>query len=411
MNNFNTDLMQILAQGLDINKFFRQQLEIAINNLLKSELTVFLDYEKWEYKGYGSGNSRNGYYHRSLKTRFGELELQIPRDRAGEFKQETVKAYAINTDNLENMVITLYKKGITTREIADLLEKMYGNNYSPTTISNISKVMKNEIEAYHNRKIKKDFVVLYCDATYLPIRRDSVAKEALHVIIGIDPNGNKEVLDYSLFPEESANNYKEMLINLKSRGLENILLFVSDGLVLHEPDGLSLKEAVTDIFPKAKHQTCWTHLMRNIENKVRAKDKLEVANDAKLIYTSDNIETAEKRVTELLSKWSRKYPKLRKMLEGKDNLFTFMLFPKAIRISLYTNNICENFNKDIKRKLKEKVQFPNEESLDKAIYILVLEYNNQFSNRTHLGFGLVRYELKMMIEEISDSPTTIKSTI
>lgn len=376
MNNFNTDLIQILAQGLDINEFFRQQLEIAINDLLKSELTVFLDYEKWEYKGYGSGNSRNGYYHRNLKTRFGELELQIPRDRAGEFKQETVKAYARNTDNLENMVITLYKKGITTREIADLLEKMYGNNYSPTTISNISKVMKNEIEAYHNRKIKKDFVVLYCDAPYLPVRRDSVAKEALHVIIGIDPNGNKEVLYYSLFPEESANNYKEMLINLKS-----------------------------------KHQTCWTHLMRNIENKVRAKDKLEVANDAKLIYSSDNIETAEKRLTEFLSKWSIKYPKLRKMLEGKDNLFTFMLFPKAIRRSMYTNNICENFNKDIKRKLKQKAQFPNKESLDKAIYILVSEYNNKFSNRTHLGFGLVRYELKMMIEEISDSPSTIKSTI
>lgn len=210
MNNFNTDLIQILAQGLDINEFFRQQLEIA-----------------------------------------------------------------------------------------DLLEKMYGNHYSPTTISNISKVMKNEIEAYHNRKIKKDFVVLYCDATYLPVRRDSVAKESLHVIISIDPNGNKEILDYSLFPEESSNNYKEMLINLKSRGLENVLLFVSDGLV-------GLKEAVTDIFPKSKHQTCWTHLMRNKENKVRAKDKLEVANDAKLIYTSDNIETAEKRLTEFLSKWSIK---------------------------------------------------------------------------------------------------------
>ncbi|MCI7238577.1 MAG: transposase, partial [Anaerococcus sp.] len=159
-----------------------------MNDLLRSELTVFLDYEKWEYKCYGSGNSKNGYYHRSLKTRFGELELQMPRDRASQFKQKTVKAYARNTDNLEN----------------------------------------------------KDFVVLYCDATYLPVRRNSVAKEALHVIIGIDPNGNKEVLDYSLFPEESANNYKEMLINLKSRGLENVLLFVSDGLVLHELDGLAL---------------------------------------------------------------------------------------------------------------------------------------------------------------------------
>lgn len=183
-----------------------------------------------------------------------------------------------------------------------------------------------------------------------------------------------------------------MLINLKSRGLENVLLFVSDGLVLHEPDGLALKEAVTDIFTNSKHQTCWTHLMRNLENKVRAKDKLEVANDAKLIYSSDNIETAEKRLTEFLSKWSIKYPKLRKILEGKDNLFTFMLFPKAIRRSLYTNNISENFNKDIKRKLKQKVQFPNEESPDKAVYILVSEYNNKFSNKTHLVFGGLRWQ-------------------
>ena len=404
MNNFNKELMQILAQGLDVNEFFRRQLEIAVNDLLKSELTVFLNYEKWEYKGYGSGNSRNGFYHRNLKTKFGNIDLKIPRDRAGEFKQQTVKAYARNTDNLENMIITLYKKGITTREIADLIEKIYGNHYSPTTISNISKVMESEIEAYHNRKIKKDFVVLYCDATYLPVRRDSVSKEALHVIIGIDPNGNKEVLDYSLFPEESANNYKEMLKELKMRGLKNVLLFVSNGLI-------GLKEALTDVFPKSKHQTCWTHLMRNIENRVRAKDKLEVANEAKLIYRSEDIETAEKRLAEFLRKWSSKYPKLRKMLEGKDNLFTFMLFPKAIRRSLYTNNICENFNKDAKRKLKQKVQFPNEESLDKAIYVLVSKYNNKFSDRTHIGFGLVKYELNMMIEQISDSTDTIKSTI
>lgn len=149
----------------------------------------------------------------------------------------------------------------------------------------------------------------------------------------------------------------------------------------------SIKRGCNSYCPKSKHRTCCTRLMRNTENKLRAKDKLEVANDAKLIYSSDNIETAEKILNKFLSKWSIKYPKLSKMLEGKDNLITFMLFPKAIRRSLYTNNICENFNKDIKRKVKQKVKFPNEESLDKAIYILVSEYNNKFSNRTHLGFG------------------------
>lgn len=181
-----------------------------------------------------------------------------------------------------------------------------------------------------------------------------------------------------------------------------MLLFVSDGLV-------ALKDAVTYIFPKSKHQTCWTHLMRNIENKVRAKDKLEVSNDAKQIYSAEYIETAEKRLEEFLTKWSRKYPKLRKLLEGKDNLFTFMLFPKEIRRSLYTNNICENFNKDIK--IKQKVQFPNGESLDKGVYRIVSEYSNKFSERTHLGFGLVKYELEKMIEKVSDSTDTTKSKI
>ena len=110
MDNFNTELMQILAQGLDVNEFFRQQLQTAVNDLLKSELTVFLDYEKWEYKGYGSGNSRNGFYQRNLKTKFGKIDLKIPRDRSGQFKQQTIKAYSRNTDNLENMIITLYKR-------------------------------------------------------------------------------------------------------------------------------------------------------------------------------------------------------------------------------------------------------------------------------------------------------------
>lgn len=398
MENFNTELMQILAQGLDINEFFRQKLELAINDLLKSELTVFLNYEKWEYKGYGSGNSRNGYYHRTLKTEYGNLDLQIPRDRRGEFKQQTIKAYTRNSDNVENMIITLYKKGITTREIADLLEKMYGSNYSPASISNLSKVMAEEIKAYHERALKRDFVVLYCDATYLPVRRDSVSKEALHVIIGIDKNGNKEVLDYSLFPEESANNYKEMLIDLKSRGVENVSLFVSDALV-------GLQEAVTEIYPKAKHQTCWTHLMRNIENRVRAKDKSEVSEDAKTIYRSENKEKAEEKLKEFLKKWSIKYPKLKKLLEGKDNLFTFISYPRQIRRSIYTNNICENFNKNLKKRMNPKIQFPNEKSLDKSVYTYVSEYNAKFTSRVHKGFGQVRFELEKIMEELKASST------
>jgi putative transposase len=145
--------------------------------------------------------------------------------------------------------------------------------------------------------------------------------------------------------------------------------------------------------------------MRNIENRVRAKDKSEVAEDAKTIYRTENKEKAEENLKEFLRKWSKKYPKLKKLLEGKDNLFTFMSYPRQIRKSLYTNNICENFNKNLKKKIKPKIQFPNEDSLDKSVYTYVSEYNAKFTDRVHIGFGQVRYELEKKIEELKSSST------
>lgn len=172
-----------------------------------------------------------------------------------------MRPYARDTDNIENMVITLYKKGITKKNSKYIWKNLWKQLFSYYHIKHLKSCEKWN-ETYHNRKFIRDFEAF---DTYLPVRRDSVAKEALHVIIGIDPNRNKKVLNHSLFPEESASNHKEMLINLKSRGLEKIWVFVSNGLILHEQDEIALKEAATYIFPKSKHQTHWTHLMRNIE--------------------------------------------------------------------------------------------------------------------------------------------------
>ena len=143
---------------------------------------------------------------------------------------------------------------------------MYGQHYSASTVSNIAKPLDKDVQAFHQRQVKPNYVAVYCDATYLNVRRDTVAKEALHMLIGIDAQGYKEILDYALYPSESCHNYKEMLLDLRARGLEQVLLFISDGLV-------GLPEAVTDVFPKAKHQSCWTHLQRNVCNRVRAKEQ------------------------------------------------------------------------------------------------------------------------------------------
>lgn len=160
MSYFNTKLLSALLNNESVDEIFRQELESATNELLTTELTVFLNYEKYSVEGYNSGNSRNGYYERTIHSRFGDLNIKIPRDRNGEFSQQTVPAYQRNTDSLETTVIQLYRKGITTREIADLIEKMYGHHYSPATVSNITKAIQEQVETFHQRTISEKYAII-----------------------------------------------------------------------------------------------------------------------------------------------------------------------------------------------------------------------------------------------------------
>lgn len=393
MNNFTTIIAQAIANGDDLKEIFRKQVEKALNMLLKAEQSAFLGYDPWEPKGYNIGNSRNGYYKRKLKTELGELDIEVPRDRLGHFQQQTLGAYLQEQDQLEQSIILLYRNGISTREVSELIERMYGHHYSAQTISTMSHVVKDEVKAFHKRQVKNRYTAIFCDATFINVRRDTVAKEALHVIIGIDEKGFKEVLSFALYPTEAATNYREMLEDLKERGLEEVLLFVSDELT-------GLSQAVTDSFPKAKHQSCWTHLLRNTSNKVRPKDKGEVLEDLKHVYRAKDQEESELKLQAFVKKWERTYPKVTKGYQSKDNLFTFMNFPECVRPSLYTNNISENFNKQLKRKTKVKEQFPNEESLEKAVYCYVSEFNVRFTSRSHKGFKMAQFQIAQLFEKV-----------
>ena len=176
MSDFNTELATAIASGVNLEEFFRQSLESAINLLIENELTAFLDYEKWSPEGYNSGNSRNGYYGHTFKTEYGDLHLKVARDRLGEFAQKTLPAYKQSSAYLEQCIIHLYQKGITTREIADLIEKMYGQHYSAATVSNLAKLMDKDVKAFHHREVKARYVVIYCDATFINVRRNTVRR-------------------------------------------------------------------------------------------------------------------------------------------------------------------------------------------------------------------------------------------
>lgn len=224
----------------------------------------------------------------------------------------------------------------------------------------------------------------------LNVRRDCVSKEAVHILVGITKEGYKEVLDFGIYPSESCENYKEMLQSIPKRGCSEILLFVSDGLT-------GIKDACLSVFPKAKHQSCWVHISRNIARLVRVKDRKEILDTLKSVYQSKT-EEATLNLESFISSMSKRYPKVVDKFKDRSNLFSFLSFPKEIQRSLYSTNLIEGLNKQLKRYTRRKEQFPNEDSLERFICNQFIEYNQRFLSRIHRGFDVVQSELQEMFE-------------
>lgn len=379
MSDFTTELMNALQKDFPLNEIFRQQLESAVNGLLQSEITAFLGYEKHSSGGWNSGNSRNGSYVRTLTTSYGDLRILVPRDRNGLFAQKTIPRHTQHTDALETTVIQLYRHGVTTREISSLIEQMYGHHYTPSTVSNIAKAADEQVRQFHSRPVAKRYAVIYADTTYLNVHRDSVAKEALHVLLGITPEGYKEVLDFALYPTETVANYREMLQGLKERGLGEVLLFVSDGL-----NGLCA--ALREEFPAVRHQSCGVHISRLVARYVRKTDRKDVLSALSAVYKQQNAGDAACVLEEFLVCYGSKHPKLKRIFSECDSLYTFYEFPPSIWASIYTSNPLENNNKGLKHLTKKKELFPNEDSLERFVCAYYSEYNRKSGDRVQKGF-------------------------
>ena len=388
MNDFTKELAQGLFNQDKLNETLRNLMQSALNELLESELTAFLGYNPYERDGWNSGNSRNGAYYRKINTQFGEIEVKVPRDRNGNFLQHTLPQYKQRNDALETTVIQLYSKGVTTREIADLLERMYGSYYTAATVSNISKQMIPKIQAYHQRKLNDRFFCVFLDATYIPLKRLTYDKEAVYVAIGIQPNGHKEVIDFRIEPTESIEIWTEMLNDFKRRGLEQVELFLSDGVV-------GMKDALAQTYPKASFQRCLVHIMRNICAKVRTRDRQKAMDDFKQLHQQSNKDDAISILHKFYQDWGPAYKSMIRDLKViETDLLTFYNYPKAIRPSIYTTNLVESFNTVIKRKVDPKAEFPTEESLDTFIGTLATEYNARHFDKAHKGFKQVEDTLE-----------------
>ena len=378
MDNFSELLKEAIAGGDDLESAMRKAAnraaKEAVESLLRTEVRTLLGYGKYAPEGRNSGDSRNGSYERTVQTSVGPITVRVPRDRNGDYSPKALPRYQRRTDLVTSVILKLYSCGMTDEEMRLAIGSIYEANCSKSAISAITDAVVADVKRFSERPLPKRLFALFLDSTYVPVRRDSVAKEAINIAMGVDDDGVPLVVGYSITPEESAEAYRELLAGFKSRGLEEVEVAVTDGLS-------GIDEAVSESYPRAKRQRCFVHLLRNILSKVRAKDRPEAADDFAAIARQRDMESGKAAMASFVAKWRLRYPRLAIWAEEAENVLTFYEFPEGLRKLVYTNNRIESFNKQIKRMVKKQIQFVTEEALEKRIVSMFLHYNDDPGKR------------------------------
>lgn len=372
-----------------LENIMRSFVKEKIEMIMKEELKNHLEVERPEEE-----NSRNGYYQRTLDTRFGRIDdLSVPRDRQGNFQTQVFEPYQRRDGWLEQAIITMYQKGMSAREIGKFVEMILGDRYSATTISNITAATLDDIRIWRDRPLKKRYVALYLDAMFIKVRRETVAKEAVFFALGVDEDGYREILGFYIGGQESASSWSDVLLDLKRRGVEEVLLGIFDGL-----SGLS--DVFRKVFPLADVQRCVVHKVRNTLNKARKKDQYELAQDLKRIYTAYDKEQALVGFRLFEDKWAKKYPNEVASWESDlTELLTFLKYPHEIRPVIYTTNWIERTIKEFRKRLKPMNSLPQIEAAEKIVYLQIQSFNDTWSTRKLRGFASAHNKLQEMFTE------------
>lgn len=358
-----------MKESINVLTLLLQEVKQILEKMLQEERLIYLEHHP-ETKG-------NGYYVRDLQLPCGELEdLRVPRSRDGGFKSQLLPHRRRSVEETQELVRALLLAGVSTRKIGEVLKQLYGMQLSPTTASRLAQIAQEEITAWRERPLSGRYAVIQLDAVFVPLRRDRVGKEAVYVALAIQEDGQRQILGYWLpGGSESAENWREILQELRQRGVEEVEFIVSDGLS-------GLKEVIAEVFPQARYQRCVVHMMRHSGNKVRPRDREAILGDFKRVYRAIDLEEAYQHFEELTQRWGRIYPRLiAAWQQALPDLLSFMVLPFPIRAYVYSTNALERVNKEIKRRLKSMEQFPNVSSAEKYLYAILTEINDRFMNR------------------------------
>ena len=380
----NTDINISALENIDIDKLLRNAIKERIEKLMEIELNAYLE---------DNPGVKNGKYKRDLKTKYGEIkQLNIPRDRDSNFHTQVIEPYN-RSIGMEDLIVSMYSNGISTRRIAGILEDILGNKYSKSTVSRITDLTMEEVYKFINRPLDKRYIAVFLDGLFFYLRRGNVDKEPVIFALGIKETGEYELLGFYLTVKESHNTYKDVLEDLYNRGLKEPLLIVADGIK-------NLDEEVMEIYPRSEFQLCTIHYARGLKSNVREKDIDEITIDANKMFKCDNKEEAIIKFNDFKNKWESKYPKVIYNTEKNlGKLLRFYNYPVNIRKSLKSTNAIERFNGEVRRRVKTISSFPDEDSAMKVFYYKSIEYNSKHAFRKMNGYYKCKDEIKEMFQK------------
>ena len=390
-------ILEILQENYEIES--AQDLSSAIKDLFKDSLQEMMNAEfetSMGYKKYDNKtektNYRNGTTKKKLKSEFGEFDFETPRDRKGEFEPKIVPKNKRDVSGIEDKIISLYGRGLSTREINEQIQDLYGIEVSATMVSNITDQILPKIKEWQDRPLESIYPICFVDAVHFSVRNEaSVVKKAAYIVLGINEYGEKDVLGIWIGENESAKFWLSVFNDLKSRGVKDILILCSDGLT-------GMKEAIITAFPKTVQQRCIVHMIRNSVRFVSYKELRPFCEDLKTIYTSKNEKAGYEQLQKIKDKWKNKYPTaLKSWEENWDTICPFFSYSEPVRKIMYTTNTIESLNRSYRKYTKTKSVFPSDEALMKCLYLATINITKKWNGR-YRNWDLILGELSIMFE-------------
>lgn len=378
----------------DIMKLYKETIAEFMENGLDAELDDELGYSKYDYKNKDTENSRNGHSKKTLKTSFGETEIDIPRDRNGEFEPQLLKKNQTSiSQDIEEKILSMYAKGMTTSDIETHIRDIYGALVSDTTISRITDKILPVAKEWQQRPLESVYAVVFLDAIHYHVRSEGqIIKKAVYIAIGIDLEGKKDVLGMWVGENESAKYWATVLNSLKNRGVDDIFIACTDNLT-------GFSAAIDAVYPKTEIQNCIIHQLRNSSKYVSYKDIKALMADLKAVYAAVDETSAIGALEAFAERWDKKYPKIsRSWRENWANLSTYFKYPDEIRKLIYTTNAIEGFNRQLRKVTKSKSVFPTDDSLLKMLYLAMMDITKKWTGRRQ-DWNVIHAQLSVFFAE------------